>query len=557
MYKKFTLIAVFVVAAAAGLQAQTNRFIDSIYSVGAPTLDTFARNIDVFQLTRALDGDPNAKPNRHLEMDVYQPEGDDDLGLRPVVVVFHTGNFLPQYVNQGLYGTRKDSAVVEITSRVASLGYVGIAADYRVGWNPVSPDQDVRTGTLLEAAYRGGQDAHTLARYLRKSVAEEGNPYRIDTTRIVFWGLGTGGYVTLTHAFLDRIAEVAADARFYNQADQVYVNLENNADPQGLQGSVFAGTESPSNIPNHVGYSSDVAMTVNSNGALGDIDWMEGKDNEPITIGFHSPADIFAPFSYGDVIVPTNRNLVIGCVAGTEQILEKANMLGLNDTISEANSVSLDARFGPLAQAVNVRNETYKGMTRTLDPVPACPDQSFDPTYELSHDNMYPFIDQGLGAPYNWVDGDDARARIGAYNAAGGELNADVALGSEQLTNPNAFNPAAAKRVIDTMMAVFIPRAYFGLNLDAVVSTENLLTKAQIGLNVFPNPATTGFTIEVADEHLIRQLDVFDLTGRRVTQVRNINRATYNFERGELPNGPYVLQLRFDEGTAAQKVFLR
>ncbi len=558
MHKKFTLIAALAVAAVAGLQAQANRFIDPIYSVGAPTLDTFSQNIDVFELTRAQAGDPNATPNRSLKIDVYEPEGDEDLGLRPVVVVFPTGNFLPRYVNRGLYGTRKDSAVVEIVSRAASRGFVGIAAEYRVGWNPTSSDQDVRTGTLLQAAYRGGQDAHALARYLRKTVAEDGNPYRIDTSRIVFWGLGTGGYVTMTHAFLDRIEEVGADERFYDEMDVPYVNLGVNSDPQGIQSAQFAPGIA-SNIPNNVGYNSDVAMSINSNGALGDIDWMEGKENEPITLGFHSPADIFAPFSYGDVIVPTTRQLVIGCVAGTEQILEKANMLGLNDTIAAANSTSLDAMYGPLAQAVNVRNALYQMQTRTLNPVPACPGQTtFEPTYQLSHNNMYPFLDQGLGAPYNWVNSDAVRTEIGQFNAAGGDLNADEALGGEGLTNPNAFDPASAKLVIDTMMAVFLPRAYIGLGLaNLSTATRNVITNASVGLEVFPNPGTTGFTLQAADQHQIRQLDVYDISGRRVLQVKGIDQSTYTLDRGTLPNGQYVLQLHFDEGTTARKVFLR
>ncbi|WP_116125355.1 T9SS type A sorting domain-containing protein [Lewinella sp. IMCC34183] len=559
MHKTITLFtAALLIAATAGLRAQDMPFIDAIYSVGDPTMDTYSQNIDVFELLRAGASDPNATPNRSLQMDVYQPMDDDESILRPVVVVFPTGNFLPRYVNRGLYGTRKDSAVVEIVNRVAERGYVGIAADYRVGWNPASPVQDVRTGSLLQAAYRGGQDAHALARYLRKTVAEEGNPYRIDTSRIVFWGLGTGGYVSMTHAFLDRIEEVEADGRFYDENDVPYVSLGVNSDPQGLMPAQF-DADTPSNIPNHVGYNSTVAMSINSNGALGDIDWMEGKDDEPMVLGFHSPADIFAPFSYGDVIVPTTRDLVVGCVAGTEQIIEKANTLGLNDALAAVNGTSLDAMYGPLAQAVNVRNEAYKSQTRTLDPAPACPEQTaFEPTYELSHDNMYPFLSQGFGAPYNWVNEEAARAEIAQFNAAGGDLNADVAIGGEKQVNPNAVDPAAARRVIDTMMAVFIPRAYVGLDLGNLsTGTEDVITNAAVGLDVFPNPSAEGFTVRVAETQLIRQIDLFDLHGRRVAQYTDIDQSTYRVNRGNLPRGEYIVQLRLDAGTTAHVVYLR
>ena len=554
MRKSFTFYLLpLLCLAVTGLQGQT-AYIDPIYEVSAPTLDTFGQNIDVFEITRQQNSDPNARPLRPLEMDVYEPVG-DTTSLRPVVVVFPTGNFLPQYVNQGLYGTRQDSAVVQILSQLTSRGYVGIAAEYRNGWNPRG-DESVRTSTLLQAAYRGGQDAHMLARFLRKTVAEEDNPYRIDTSKIVFWGLGTGGYVTMTHAYLDRIDEVLADDRFYGADDQPYVSLEVNSNPQGTLPAQFA-ENAPSNVPNHVEYNSTVAMSINANGALGDIDWMEGKDDEPITLGYHAPADIFAPFSYGDVVVPTTNDLVIGCVAGTEQIVEKANMLGNNDAIMGVNTVGLVSQFGQLANAVNSQNAEYKKEERTLANPPACPDQSFDSTFQLSHDNMYPFLNQGVGASYNYVNEADARARIQAFNAAGGNLDADAAIGGERATNPNATNPIAAKLVIDTMIAHFIPRAYVGLGLGDLMTSTELIAPTTVSLKLFPNPATATFTVQVADAHRIRQIDVYDMRGSRVAQVRGINQSTYTFDRGNLANGAYIVQLRFDEGVTARKVMLR
>ncbi|MBB4080156.1 hypothetical protein GGR28_002786 [Lewinella aquimaris] len=557
MRSNVTLFFALLLAAVSALQAQDNRFIDPIYSVSSPTVATYGQNIDVYEIARAQAGDPNATPLRSLQMDVYQPVGDDETILRPVVVIFPTGNFLPQYVNQGLYGTRQDSAVVQLASQLTSRGYVGIAAEYRVGWNPRG-DQDTRTSTLLQAAYRGGQDAHMLARYLRKSVMEEDNPYRIDTSRIVFWGLGTGGYVTMTHAYLDRIDEILEDGRFFDENDVSYVDINVNADPQGLMPAEFQPGVA-SNVPNHVGYNSNVAMSINSNGALGDIDWIEGKDDEPLTLGFHSPGDIFAPFSYGNVVVPTTEDIVIGCVAGTEEILEVANEIGNNAGLEAANSTTLPDIYSDLSVAVNVRNEAYKQQMRTLQNPPACPDQEFSPNFPLSRDNMYPLqVGNGLGAGYNYVNEADARARIAAFNNGGGNLNADAAFQGEGFVNPNVFNPERAKMSIDTMIAFFVPRAYIGLDLANVsTSTENLISSASVGLDVFPNPGTAGFTVRAAEQHLIRQIDVFDISGRRVAQIRNIDQSTYTLDRGGLNNGQYILQLRFDQGTTARKVFLR
>jgi len=111
-----------------GLQAQT-RFLDPMFEVGAPTTEVYGANVDVF-----LQGVNN------LEVDVYQPADEDRESLRPVVVVFPTGNFLLQYLNRGAFGSRKDSAAITIINEVVSRGYVGMVAEYRTGWLPTATD---------------------------------------------------------------------------------------------------------------------------------------------------------------------------------------------------------------------------------------------------------------------------------------------------------------------------------------------------------------------------------------------------------------------------------
>ena len=114
---------------------------------------------------------PVAQP---LVADVYTPVGDSN-DARPLMLVFHTGNFLPFPANNGTGGTIKDSTVVEVCTRLAKRGYVAAAVDYRLGWNPIDPSQDIRKFFLINAAYRGVQDCRTAVRYFRKDVADGGN----------------------------------------------------------------------------------------------------------------------------------------------------------------------------------------------------------------------------------------------------------------------------------------------------------------------------------------------------------------------------------------------
>ena len=72
----------------------------------------------------------------------------------------------------------------------------------RKGWNPISQDQNVRTSTLIQAAYRGVQDARTMVRFMRMTEAN-GNTFGIDPNKIVLGGQGTGAYISLGAATLD------------------------------------------------------------------------------------------------------------------------------------------------------------------------------------------------------------------------------------------------------------------------------------------------------------------------------------------------------------------
>jgi hypothetical protein len=514
--------------------AQT-RYVDSVFTVGVTTDVVYGNNISV------LTGSPAPTD---LLTNVYMPM-DDDSTNRPAVVLMHTGSFLPPLTNGGITGARSDSAVVEISRRLASRGYVVFAATYRAGWNPLG-DQNERTGTLLNAAYRGGQDTHTALRWLKRGVAEMGNPYGIDTMKLVVWGLGTGGYNVHTAAYLDRFEELNEDKWISSQTGNIYVNEGLSGDPKGLSAATL-------NTPNHVGYTSNFQLGVNMGGALGDTSWVEGTDDEPALIGLHSVSDPFAPFGNGPVIVPTTREFVVN-VHGSNPAVREANDNGGNAALSIANdpdSLRADV-YGPLAVAVAARNQAYQQQTITFlgEQIP------------LSRPNMYPFILPGLQAgPWDWYNEDQVRATVAAVNQARGtSFNADTLLANGRLTNPD-ISRMKAMAYIDTTMAFFLPRACEVLNLPCApsitVSTREFVTPASVALDLFPNPAgDMGFTVRVAETLRIRQLDLFDINGRNVRQMTGLEQSSIQVDRGNLPRGQYIVRLRLDDGVTARMVTL-
>jgi para-nitrobenzyl esterase len=200
------------------------------------------------------DGNPQT-----LLLDVYMPAG-DTYTERPVVVVAHGGFFVS--------GSKTGTDVVPICQSLAKMGYVAVSIEYRLGF-PITGALDA---AMTEAAMRGLQDGKAAVRYLRKSVAEDNNPYGIDPSEMYFAGSSAGGYIALHLAYMDEESEIPA-----------WVNVNNTGLEGGLEGN-----------SGHPTYPSDVNAIVNIAGAIGDTAWIHPGD-EPALL-FHGTNDQTVPF---------------------------------------------------------------------------------------------------------------------------------------------------------------------------------------------------------------------------------------------------------------------
>jgi predicted esterase len=106
-----------------------------------------------------------------------------------------------------IQGSRTDSYVVTACKRLAAAGYVSVAMDYRYGislsgiLNP--------TAELMRVFFRPIQDFRASIQYMKASKAELGNPYRIDTSRIIIGGASAGAITALNVAYCDKESEFA------------------------------------------------------------------------------------------------------------------------------------------------------------------------------------------------------------------------------------------------------------------------------------------------------------------------------------------------------------
>ena len=362
-----------VLACALSVNAQT-RYLDEVFSDVTVTSNViYGSNITV--LPAMLGQLPAAQP---LALDLYEPTGDTETD-RPLILYFHTGNFLPQYINGGATGNKDDYCAVEICTRLAKKGYVVASVDYRLGWNPLAGTQDERTLQLIQAAYRGVQDSRTAVRFFHKTVAEDGNPHGIDDTKIAMYGEGTGGYITLASTTISSYNDIIVDdlgapiAKFwYDPGDGSYIPMV----VESIHGNPDATTDTyaPASmggfqlcIANHVGYDSDADFQINLGGALGDLNWLDEGDTPMVS--FHAPHDPFAPYETSILVVPTTMEPVVS-VSGASDIHTEINGYatsnnaifqdaGLDDAGSPANG-GMDGLFPVMNSYVDgVPTEPY------------------------------------------------------------------------------------------------------------------------------------------------------------------------------------------------------
>lgn len=116
-----------------------------------------------------------------LEMDIYTPVGDDAAAKRPLLLLMHGGSFF--------IGNKAEPGQKGWGEYFASLGYVAVSIDYRLGFHATKKE-------IRQAEYRALEDADTALEYL---LGRE--DLRIDPDRIFLCGTSAGAITALNLAF--------------------------------------------------------------------------------------------------------------------------------------------------------------------------------------------------------------------------------------------------------------------------------------------------------------------------------------------------------------------
>ena len=446
---------------------------------------------------------------------VYSPEG-DNLTNRPLVIYLHTGNFFPFPANGSCGGTIDDSCNVEIATRLAKMGYVVAVADYRTGWLPFSTVELVRRWSLINGAYRGVQDVSTCIRYFRRNVAEAGNTFGIDPSKIVVWGQGTGGYLSMAAAYLNTYGEILTTSdptKFLlpTPSGSVPMVIEGyNGNIDGTTGphiadatyNALSGGFVPAGdtlcVANHPGFSSDFALAVNMGGALGDSTWIDA--GEIPLISFHNPTDFFAPCGTDILNVPT--------ATGSQPVVEVSGSCDVQSIVKKNNL-----------------NAIFNTIPAGYDPVAASSTSSLN--------GFFPFNNtpNNSASPWEWK---------GLPNTPPTPADCNI-------------DAVSSRAYIDTIIGYYAPRACVALGLGCNFSSTNELNVVELGLSVSPVPSADAVTFSTEKEP-IRSIYIYDLNGRLVKAHTNIDNNVFRMERNSLVNGLYIAELQFDQGFAKRRI---
>lgn len=142
----------------------------------------------------------NGVSQKH-RLDVYMPEGDVETA-RPVIMWIHGGGFT--------FGNDKTQRyIVEMASRFARMGYVGVSVDYRLRAKP----RENFTSTVSEAV----EDALKGLDWIRKN----SESLRIDPEKIIVAGGSAGGMIAVTLC----INDMSGSVRHNKSGIRALVNL--------------------------------------------------------------------------------------------------------------------------------------------------------------------------------------------------------------------------------------------------------------------------------------------------------------------------------------------
>ena len=246
-----------------------------------------------------------------LHLDIFRPQN-DTLKKHPLVMLIYGGAYY--------FGSKDDPKITNLCQHLASLGYVTVSIDHRLGFIPS------KTG-IARAAYRAVQDAHAAMRFL----VSHHEDYGIDTSMIFVGGSSSGAVTALDLAFMP------------NESRPKYTR-------KGLFRTDLGDID---NCGNAIQTKFRIRGVVEMWGAMPDTAFLHGHDIS--ILAFHGDADDIMPYGHDrpfSVAKPFN-SLAADSVFGASCIVDRATKLGYQARLVTFDGYKHMPHVDPKTKALN------------------------------------------------------------------------------------------------------------------------------------------------------------------------------------------------------------
>jgi hypothetical protein len=478
--KKILLPIIFSCISITTLIAQ-ERYVDEVFTNFTQENNVlYSTNYSVIAASQGIPYVPTgASPQvPPLNFDLYEPAG-DTVAERPLVIMLHTGTFLPIIYNGNATGMRNDVATTNICKSYAKRGYVVANLEYRLGWNPTAATQADRAASLMKAVYRAIQDTKSAVRFFRKDYAN-GNQYGIDTSRIILCGQGSGGWVALGYATVDKLAEIQLP-KFLDANAVPLIDTAVIGDWDGI-GGIY-------NMESNLGYSNDIHMVCSMGGGMGDLSWLEAGDVPMCAV--HCPTDPVATYTTGDVSI-ASIGLVTTDISGSYDVMKKANLLGNNAILNVTNACTDPYTTAAAAASANAQGMTIANATDTVNQIVGAP-----------VDNVFPFITVNPYEASPW-DFWDSTMTVNIAQAMGLPAAQGTAAHNSNIAQNPDMSYSKSMAYIDSTLDYFCRRIVRATNLNgAIASNVSACDSYSANGQTYTSSGTYSGTTENCDSYII------------------------------------------------------
>ena len=478
--KKILLPFIFSCISITTLIAQ-ERYVDEVFTNFTQENNVlYSQNYSVIAASQGIPYVPTgASPQvPALVFDLYEPAG-DTVAERPLIIMLHTGTFLPIIYNTNPTGMRNDVATTNICKSYAKRGYVVANLEYRLGWNPTAATQADRAASLMKAVYRAIQDTKSAVRFFRKDYAIT-NQWGIDTSRIILCGQGSGGWIALGYATVDKLAEIQLP-KFLDANAVPLIDTAVIGDWDGV-GGIY-------NLESNLGYSNDIHMVCSMGGGMGDLSWLEAGDVPMCAV--HCPTDPVATYTTGDVSI-ASIGLVTTDISGSYDVMKKANLLGNNAILNVTNACTDPYTTAAAAASANAQGMTIANATDTVNQIVGAP-----------VDNVFPFITVNPYEASPW-DFWDSTMTVNIAQAMGLPAAQGTAAHNSNIAQNPDMSYSKSMAYIDTTLDYFCRRIVRVTNLNGAIATNvSVCDSYTANGQTYTTSGTYSGTTENCDSYII------------------------------------------------------